>query len=131
MDLSHFETKSRMDTGTDMPLRDPKTNEPVVDKEGKPITIKLCGFDSSRYKAVVRDRVKQGKPIDAERDIVVDDLVTLTVGWSPNLGFGKQDPLPFSAENARMLYENCFPIRLQASVWVANAVNFTAASSKS
>ncbi len=137
MDLSRFETKTGMELGTDMPLRDPETNKPLVDGEGKPLTLRIRGAESSVYKDRVRRRLNKKKaggepePEQLSDEYIIEELLTLTVGWSGNLGFDGKDHVPFTPDSARQFYDGYRIFRMQAWNWFISDLSFMSASSKS
>jgi hypothetical protein len=144
-DLSAIESRKQAETGKFFPLKNPATGEPLLDEEGKPLEIKISGVDASRIKNAVEQRNKSRrqalagtKPGDEPPDFntwetkekdLIDDLVTLTVDWTPNISLDGE-PLPFSKENALKLYTRFPEIAEQMTLMATNRVNFMPASSK-
>lgn len=137
-DLSAFDSRRFADQGVDMQLVIPGRGK-VFDEEGKPVSLRLGGADSTRLRSAVSERLRRRiediqaspkSPIvnpDQSREDVIDDLVTLTLGWSDNVVLdGKA--LPFTAENARLLYTTFPEITEQAQAFVSNRINFMRAS---
>jgi len=142
-DLSRIETRKHAESGVFFPIRHPATGEPILDEAGNPLQIKISGADASRIKSAVEQRqqkrqeaIAAAKP-DAKPDFntwtvrekdMIDDLVLLTEGWTDNIeldGF----PLPFSKENAEILYTRFPEIAEQMTRAATNRINFMPASS--
>lgn len=144
-DLGSIETRKYAEEGVFFPIRHPKTNEPLLDDNEQPLQIKISGADASRIKNAVekrqRDRraalaaVKPGEPEpdfvswEVREQDVVDDLVLLTEGWTDNIELDGK-PLPFSKENAAILYKRFPEIAQQMTENATNRINFLPASSK-
>jgi hypothetical protein len=136
--IGSMEIKKYSEAGVDFQLEHPMDG-PIVDENGKPLTINLCGADSARIKAAVRERQKKqaaeavGKSVDvddaARETENVEDLVTLTNGWSDNWMLDDQ-PFPFSKENAEKLYRRFPDIAAWATAKVTMRINFMLGWSK-
>jgi hypothetical protein len=136
-DIGRFESRKFADEGVDFQIVHPVSG-PVVDDDKKPVTIKLGGADSPRIKSAVRDRqakrraATEALPPDtptpeydwkAREDDMIEDLVTLTKGWSDNLELDGA-PYPFSQENALALYRRFPELAEQMTAKASNRVNF-------
>jgi hypothetical protein len=144
-DLSKIETRKRAEEGVDFAIVDAAKN-PVLDADGKPLTIRMGGADSVRIKNVVRDRQRRrraeveaaaaaGLPEpeytwEVREDEVVEDLVALTLGWSDNIELDGA-PYPFSKENAEKLYRRFPELAEQMTAKASVRVNFMPTSPKS
>lgn len=135
-DIGQFDSVTASDAGVDMQLIHPVTG-PVFDKDKKKVTIKLGGTDSPRIKALVRARMKERRdeteavPVTPEKAEAwaIDDLLDFTLGWSDNWEYqGK--PLPFSRDNAHMIYTTYPQIMEQVAQFVRVRVNFMPTSPK-
>jgi hypothetical protein len=143
-DLANIETRKHAEAGKFFPVRHPVTAEPLLDDDKKPIEICISGADASRIKNAVearnrarREAIAAAKPGEAagyngwetrEQD-TIDDLVLLTEGWSDNIVLDGK-PLPFSKDNARILYTRFPEIAQQMTEIATNSINFMPASSK-
>jgi hypothetical protein len=139
-DIGKLETRKTIEDGKDFQIVHP-LDGPAVDDDGMPVTINLSGAESSRIKAAVRERQKirkkqaedTGKPIEydfqMQLDDQIEDLVTLTNGWSGNMVRGGE-PFPFSKANAESLYRNSPDIMEWATEKVTRRINFLPTSSK-
>lgn len=121
---------------------------PLLSREGTPCTLTLLGGDSETAKRFDRQRAAaaQNRVVvsmfgkgKARGNVTVEDiaeqaqhdldkLVTLTVGW---YGFEGEDdePIPFSAEAVRELYEQDPDTREQAIQFIGDRAAFFARSS--
>ncbi|MCO4101054.1 MAG: hypothetical protein HEQ38_17005 [Gemmatimonas sp.] len=121
---------------------------PLLSREGKPCTLTLLGADSETAKRLDRQRSASAQnrvvasmfgkskaraamtPEDiaeqAQHDL--DKLVTLTVGWYGWEG-EDEEPVPFSAEAVRELYEQDPDTREQALQFIGDRAVFFARSS--
>ena len=110
-DISKFDTRTLSNTGVAMPIPNPRSGAPMLDDEGKPVTITLLGPNSDKSKALLRTlnlrrAEMQSKGIkltdedfDRER---FDFLCGVTVGWSFDTAAGQ--PFPFNPENVRKFW---------------------------
>jgi hypothetical protein len=131
MDLSVFDTQEKAESGVEMVLENPMTGEPLMDKNGKPVTITLLGVDSWPYqehaKAIQAKRVqrmvhsKAGGDTDAEEMAL---LAACTVGWSGIVLDGQE--LKFSEGAARDLYQRFPWIKDQVDRFIGDRSNFFA-----
>jgi hypothetical protein len=144
-DLSKIESRKHAEKGKYFPIKHPVTGEPLLDDTGAPIEICISGSDASRIKSAVearqklrREAIAAVKPGEAQPDYnawtvreqdMIDDLVLLTEGWTDNVELDGQ-PLPFSKENAAILYRRFPEIAEQMTIAATNRVNFMPASSK-
>lgn len=136
-DIGRLEIRKHSEAGVDFQLEHP-TDGPIVDDKGKPVTINLSGADSSRIKALVRERQKKPAPEtpasdqdreDRAREENIEDLVTLTNGWSDNWEWeGK--PFPFSKDNAELFFRELPEYAAWATNKVIQRLNFMRGWSK-
>lgn len=135
LDLGSFETRTVSNAGIDYAIINPKTGEPSA------TVFKLLGKDSDEYLQYrdAVDREMQGKLIQAvannakngaepkvdapsDLDLIIDELVVLTKGWT-NVRWNGAD-LPFSKENARMIYRENAIVRAQVKRITEDRSNF-------
>lgn len=127
-----------------MPIIYPGDDEPLKDEEGKEAYLELLSEDSAEGRAferrlsrdVVRKLRRGGrKAVDDEDplEFQVDKLCTLITGWYLVAPGGKRIDVPFSVDKARALFSDpsLTWLRKQALFFVADAANFTKASSMS
>ena len=132
MDLSIFNVEKMAEMGADLELLDP-VDEPLLDDNKNPVTIKLLGTDSRAWrnhnKDVQRKRIAQmvtrkKKNIDytSTDEEVCEMLSICTVGWS---GVGGEDgDIEFSQEAAFELYLSQIWIREQVNEFIGDRANF-------
>lgn len=112
-------------------VRDPRTDEPVIGSDRKPWTIMLAGplhehtkaFEKSRrVEAMKAARGGRGLKGAVDEDFQIKEFVARTIGWSP-ITF-KGEPLTFTPEAARDLYERSPAIKGQVAVFLMEAESF-------
>lgn len=132
-DLTKLDTRAKSEAGVDMKIFHPSTLAPIMNDEGKPITITLKGRNSAAYKTAFRTVQERGRERQArgvranEEEIRADEiefLSAVTVGWT----FTELDgqPFPFNQDNSRRLWsdERFTWILEQATRFAANDGNF-------
>jgi hypothetical protein len=138
-DLATLDTRVASEDGVIMPVRHPTTDDPLL-SDGAPITLRVCGQDSRRYREVDREhtdrrfkRMGRGgntdlsaKELELER---LERVVSCTLGWE-NVYLDNQ-PLSFSQENALELYKRLPWLVEQVNRFVQDRGNFLKASSAS
>jgi hypothetical protein len=131
VDLSDFDLAKGAESGADLALRNPVTDEPLLTEDGAQITIRLVGMDSGAYRRALHQiqnrklgRLTRGKSPSmelVERD-ELELLAACTVGWSGVVVDGA--PLEFSAQNAVSLYERFRWIKEQVDAYIGDRENF-------
>lgn len=130
LDLNTLDLTAEADKGRTLHVKHPVTGLLLVDADGAPVTVTAMGamdgtvyLDRSRER---RDRLKAedlktrtSAQYDAE---AVDDLVSLTLGWSGIAMDGKE--LPFTHANARMVYTRFRWLREQVEEFVGSRAVF-------
>lgn len=133
MNLSRFDTRTGSGEGQWLDILD-------WDWETKiGFRVKVLGPDSSEaakiadeeeksFQAKLAEAYARGKKKDLEQDELsvdrsIEKAARLTVDWEGAEWEGK--PLPFTKENAIMLYTNCSHIRTQVLSYHAAKANFT------
>lgn len=104
MDLGRLSPRKAASAGAVLHLKDPVTNEPLMDGDD-PVTITLLGADCQDLRDARRDierRRAEGEEI-SEDQAGAELLAAITVGWS-GIGLHSNEALPFSRENAIRLY---------------------------
>jgi hypothetical protein len=141
--LPGMDTRTLSESGIEMAVKSLQGVD-LKDANGKPVTLKLLGPDSDKYRSMTRAQVRKrfqraavssaqaAQP--AQTDTFLDDeadaleiLVACTVGWS-GVNTTKGEAIPCNAETVRALYQNFPAIRDQADVFMATRANFTKAS---
>jgi hypothetical protein len=136
-DVAMLDTAARSEEGVNFVVRNPTTGAQISDKEGKPVTIRLMGSNSEKYRGVQR-AIQANVARLAGRDIKQTEeerrgdmeklMCAVTVGWSFTELDGK--PFPFTSENAKTLWgDKRWTWLLQmAFVFVNSEGNFLALS---
>jgi hypothetical protein len=138
MDLESFATRSKAEEGAPMEVRNPVTQEPLLQDDGQPVTITLAGSDSDRFQRVQRHNLNRrlknsgrrgnvtltAEELDAEK---IETLVACTISWSGIQRRGA--PIDCTPDNARSVYKDFPWVREQADEFVNDRVNFLKASS--
>lgn len=112
-DFGNLDTKSAAEGGTVLPLDNPFTNEPLVDSDGKAVTITLLGLDSAKIRGIARklnDKrmtdIRRGRNTEYDSEIVDAEKAQLyaaaTVAWEGIKLDGAV--LECNEKNARRLY---------------------------
>jgi hypothetical protein len=133
--LSCLDTTAVAESGAVMKVRNFATGEVLMTEDKKPVTIVLAGEDSERFKKAdfanrnrridrMQGGVRGAKASAAELDSDnLEMLVAVTIGWS-NIAIDGDDELPFSHDNARVLYTKLPWLREQAQAFVLDRTNF-------
>ena len=120
-DFGRFDLAAQSEAGKDFAVIGPR-GKPLTYK-GAPVTIKLAGKDSPRFKNRQRELAREKIEEGIERaDIEMEMLIVCTLGWSGIRWNGKL--LEFSAENARMLYGKDELLRENAAQFILERANF-------
>lgn len=120
--------------GAVLELMDPRTNEtePLLDDDGKPVTITLLGSDSATYQRAFAEAMKSRKMLKVKRGGVqidfeqterdqIDLLAACTTAWD----FTKNgEPYACTRANAAQLYTKQKWIRDQVRAFVDDRANF-------
>jgi len=126
MDLSDLDLAAAADRGSEMTLTHPVSGAPLL-SDGQPVTIHLLGSDSREWRAAVadmHDRQNNTKrlSVGAIETRTIELLARVTRGWSGVVWGG--EPLPFSSDNAKMLYRERPWVREQVDAFVGHRGNF-------
>lgn len=134
MDLGQLDTSAVAEDGVDLQLKHPGTLTPLTqdDQAETPISIRLAGADSARFRKAERanrdKRLRGGlrrPPTAAELDADgLELLVQCTLGWSGIIVDGQQ--LEFTPANVRILYKRFQWIREQVDLFMGDRQNFLA-----
>lgn len=135
MDLSSLSTKQLSEEGAVMTVTDPRTGDPLIDTDGTSVTITLSGVDGQKYRDFQRKlqnrRLKQigrGPKPKLEFDAGemekegLELLANCTMGWSGIEWKGQV--LPFSVENAILIYSELPWLKDQVDVFIGDRQNF-------
>ncbi len=126
IDLSKIDPEGDANAGFDLVLHHPVDNDPLD------VSIRILGHDSTAFSdtQLKQRRRSFSKPaiVDPEeadkvsQDEAMELLLACTVGWKGLSWEGK--PLPFSKENAEMVYRARKWIKLQVENAVLTRANF-------
>ncbi len=130
LDLAELDTTKAANAGFDVSLYHPATNADLG------ITIRVLGKDSDEFRRISNaqnkrrlDRMQRGgfrvsmpSPEEMEQN-AIELLASCTVGWTGVVL--EKKPLPFSKENAKMLYTRVPWIREQVDAAIGDRANFT------
>ena len=132
-DLDVVDTVTLANQGVDMPVKTP-TGQPVKNRNGKPVTLKLVGTDSDLYRSLMRSKMVESvnsrdatalteETLVKTQEQAIDTVVACTLGWSGVLD-KEGNEVKFSAEAARLLYRQYPAIRDAADRFIADRQNF-------
>jgi hypothetical protein len=133
-DLSLFSTKERSEEGAVLTVLDPTSGEPLSDDNGKSVTITLSGVDGAKYrecqnkiqnrrlKSIGRGKTKLELDAAELEKEGLELLASCTLGWSGIVWKGSE--LPFTVENAKMLYGELGWLREQVDSFIGERQNF-------
>ena len=128
-----IETKTLSDAGVDMPVKR-LDGSPLRAANGGHVSLRMLGPDSAAYRRALRKQVRRrvlrqdaGSVSDADFDEMEEDtldmLAACTAGWKNVLDKSGAE-IPFSQDNARILYTIYPVIREQVDAFVASRANF-------
>lgn len=107
MKISNFNTTTACNVPRKLSLRDPFTNDLLVDDEGNTLDFYVYGAHSDVSRNARRDserRTKSGKLSDEESaKIGAEYLAKVTQGWSANIE-DDDGPIEFNQKNAMKVY---------------------------
>lgn len=131
MDFANLDMKAAAEIGAELHVKHPVSGEPLYDKDGTPVTIRLVGKYSAAFRKASKTIAKKyiGKKdidLDAAESNAAFMLASATVGWSNFTENG--EPIPFSIEAARKLYLDHAWLRDQVDEFVGNEANFPLAA---
>lgn len=136
--LPQIETTTLANEGVWMPLVQPGTALPVLDKDGKQVRIKLAGIDSTAYKKASRagviDRLNKTAKVvitDGELDKANDDtlrvLAACTIAWE-GINTPEGQAIPCTEANAMKLYQAFPAVRDQVDRFIVERQHFLLSS---
>lgn len=140
--LDGIDTKTLSEAGVDVVIKKLNSNEPLKAANGEPVSIKVLGPDSGKYRTLSRAQIRkrlakraagQTEVTDADMDEndhdAMEILAGCTVGWAGVLDKAGA-AIPCTFENAMKLYENYPVVREQVDFFLSERSNFLRASSK-
>ena len=131
MDLSKFDSVPAAEDGIDMVILNPVTNVPLLDDDGEtPISIRLSGMDSKRFRQASRTNVNNRlkgnryKMPDAEtmESEGLELLVKCTLSWKGIVLDGQT--LDCTPANVRKVYTRLPWVREQVDTFMGDRQNF-------
>jgi hypothetical protein len=119
-----------------MTVRHIATGQPLLDKEGKPITLTLAGKDSDRFRVAQEEqrefRLRKALQTGQERPTLADvraetiDLIAAcTISWTIMVD---GEPYPCTRDNVREVYRRLPWLVDQADAFISDRANFLKAS---
>jgi len=127
MDITKYNTTVASDKAQTMSLKDPFTDEVLLDENGETIDIYLYGIQSTAARNAVAERERKSNKKDLTEEetnlVGAEFLAALTVGWSDNIeADGKK--LKYDHKNAINLYLEQDWIGQQVISFVSNLENY-------
>jgi len=127
MDISKFNTTTASDNAQTLHLRDPFTDEVIMDENSDSLDIYLYGIQSTAARNAIADRERKSNKgkmsAEASRRLGAEFLASLTVGWSENIE-ADGEPLKHNYQNAVKLYMENDWIGQQVIQFVNNLENY-------
>lgn len=135
-DLAALDTVTRSEQGVTMPVKQFGSDEPLIARNGTPVTITVFGPDSPAYRNAFREQMKRRmaekasdfNPEKAE-EATIDLLARCTISWTGVLDL-EGNAIPCTPENVRKLFSKYPVIRAQVDAFVSDRANFLLASSE-
>ena len=127
MDITKYNTQVASDNAQTLNLRDPFTDDVLVDSDGNTVDIYLYGIQSTAARNAIAERERRSnkKELSDEesKELGAEFLAKLTVGWSDNIEVdGKK--LAFNYKNAVKLYMDQDWIGQQVISFISKLENY-------
>lgn len=127
MDITKYNTQVASDNAQTLNLRDPFTDDVLVDSDGNTVDIFLYGIQSTAARNAIAERERRSnkKELSDEesKELGAEFLAKLTVGWSDNIEVdGKK--LTFNFKNAVKLYMDQDWIGQQVISFISKLENY-------
>lgn len=127
MDITKYNTQVASDNAQTLNLRDPFTDDVLVDSDGNTVDIFLYGIQSTAARNAIAERERRSnkKELSDEesKELGAEFLAKLTVGWSDNIEVdGKK--LTFNYKNAVKLYMDQDWIGQQVISFISKLENY-------
>jgi hypothetical protein len=121
-----FDYRAKFDAGADYTVRDPWGNPAKV--ADAPVTVRLAGEESARFKNVVRELRRQNadKVLDDDEraDVALAIVVACSIGWNGVLDADGK-PLELTPESAREFWDRVWPYNGgQVAEFIREKANF-------
>ena len=127
MDITKYNTTVASDNAQTLHLRDPFTNEVLVDENGDTVDIHLYGIQSTAARNALAERERRSNKKDLtddqSKELGAEFLAKLTVGWSDNIEV-EGEKLKFTYNNAVALYMEQDWIGQQVVSFVSRLENY-------
>lgn len=140
--LEGIDTKTLSEAGVDVVIKKLNSSEPLLAANGEPVSIKVLGPDSGKYRTLSRAQIRKrlakraaGETEITEADMdetdrdAIEMMAGCTVGWKNVLDKAGK-PIPCTVENAIKLYTYYPVLREQVDLFISERSNFLQASSK-
>jgi len=127
MDITKYNTTVASDNAQTLHLRDPFTDEILVDENGDTVDIYLYGIQSTAARNAVAERERKSNKKDLTEEesnlVGAEFLAALTVGWSDNIEMNGEK-LKYNHKNAISLYLEQDWIGQQVIAFVSHLENY-------
>jgi len=127
MDITKYNTTVASDNAQTLNLKDPFTNQVLIDEDGNTVEIYLYGVQSTaaRNEVAERERKSNRKDLTDEqsKELGAEFLAKLTVGWSDNIEV-EGEKLKHTYNNAVALYMEQDWIGQQVIAFVSSLENY-------
>lgn len=124
MDFAEIDLEGWADQGAEMHVFHPVTDEPLFDKNGKPVTIWVKGLESPEAKSIAKAAAaafQDGNQKKIEKE-GMELLIKITSRWSGIGWEGKE--LECTPKNIRFFYEKREWVGLQVLAFAKDRRNF-------
>jgi hypothetical protein len=127
MDITQYNTTVASDNAQTLSLKDPFTDELLIDEDGKTVDIYLYGIQSTAARNAVAERERKSNKKDLtdeqSKELGAEFLAKLTVGWSDNIEV-EGEKLNHTYNNAVALYMEQDWIGQQVIAFVSSLENY-------
>jgi len=127
MDITQYNTTVASDNAQTLSLKDPFTDELLIDEDGKTVDIYLYGIQSTAARNAVAERERKSNKKDLtdeqSKELGAEFLAKLTVGWSDNIEV-EGEKLKHTYNNAVALYMEQDWIGQQVIAFVSSLENY-------
>ena len=127
MDITKYNTTVASDHAQTLNLKDPFTNQVLIDEDGNTVDIYLYGVQSTAARNAVAERERKSNKKDLtdeqSKELGAEFLAKLTVGWSDNIEV-EGEKLKHTYNNAVALYMEQDWIGQQVIAFVSSLENY-------
>lgn len=136
MAIGKYDTRKVANEGVELTLLDPETLDTLFCADKTPMTIKLLGVDSDRYRKAEHEITDRRLSIGGKRKVTAKEIeqgelhkmVAVTVEWNIEIEDGKKLDREPDAAMVREVYTNYPWVRAQVEEFVNSRSNFVKAS---